>query len=242
MKQCKRCKNLLPLDHFGLAPANHDGRNTVCKDCRCIEERNRRATRRKPQTQEPEPMQLPGETWRDIPGLTGCYQVSDLGRVRSLDRYVEKRGGRAQVFPGTILRPQRAGGKKRPYLHVSLQTQGERIGVFVHQLVAWAFLGEPAQGEHVHHINKITDDNRVCNLVYVQAAAHLSAHNRGEMNASAVLCEWDVIQIHSLLIQGRKVPEIARMYGVAAATVYQIRSGHSWKHVAPCCDHLEGNQ
>lgn len=78
-------------------------------------------------------MTVPDERWLPIPGHDG-YEVSDLGRVRSLDRVILKRDGRRQTVHGRTLRAW----PEKGYLSVHLGT-GPRY--LVHRLVLEAFVG-----------------------------------------------------------------------------------------------------
>ena len=92
------------------------------------------------------------EEFRDVKGFEGLYQVSNLGRVKSLKFNKER-----------ILRGcQGSGG----YLHVSLTKDGNQKTRKIHQLVAEAFLGHTPCGMKliVNHINFIRHDNRAENL------------------------------------------------------------------------------
>ena len=81
------------------------------------------------------------ETWRDIPGHFGQYQISTEGRVRN----------RRHRLLATFLDP--------PYMRVRLS--GRNAGTYyVHQLMGITFLDTP----HVIHINNIRADNRLENL------------------------------------------------------------------------------
>ena len=175
---------------------------------------------------------LPGEIWRGVIGLEDAYQVSNWGRVRSLDRYIEGANGRKQRIRGGLMRAQRAGNKRtRPYLHVCLRWRGERIGVFVHQLVAWAFLGEQPAGHHIHHKNGDSMDNRACNLEYRQHAEHLSEHHTGERNPAAILTAHQVQAIRRQLAAGANGAALGREYGVSKTTIYAIRDRRTWADV-----------
>ena len=100
---------------------------------------------------------LPGEVWRDIEGFEGKYQVSNMGRVKSLTRKVWN-----YTKPGRILKP---GMKENGYLHVSLRN-GDKSEkhAHVHRLVANAFIPNPNNLPEVNHKNLNKEDNRVENL------------------------------------------------------------------------------
>lgn len=102
------------------------------------------------------------ERWKDIPGYKGRYQVSDLGRVRSLDHQVRRvsRAGAegTRLSPGRILRP---GAGYSGHVSVSL---GKGNSKGVHALVLNAFVGPPSNGQEALHDNHMPGDNRLENL------------------------------------------------------------------------------
>ena len=99
------------------------------------------------------------EVWVDVPDYEGCYQVSDLGRVKSLDR-LDSIG---RKIKSQIIKPY---SNNKGYLAVSLCKNAIVNKVQVHQLVAIAFLGHKRCGldRVVDHINNICTDNRLENL------------------------------------------------------------------------------
>jgi hypothetical protein len=100
------------------------------------------------------------ENWRPIPGRAG-YEVSDLGRVRSIDRLVMKLacdGPAPHRLKGRVLKP---GPTSRGYLTVGLPG-GTAL---VHRLVLTAFSGECPDGFEAGHRNGDKTDNRLANLL-----------------------------------------------------------------------------
>ena len=100
------------------------------------------------------------EQWLPVPGYEGLYDVSDQGRVRSLDRVVTERGGRTQRLRGRVLKPA---PDPDGYLHVVL-CNGRPHTYKVHRLVARAFHGEPAPGQVVCHNDGTYTNNIAGNL------------------------------------------------------------------------------
>ena len=97
------------------------------------------------------------EEWRDIKNYEGVYQISSLGRIRSLDRYVDDKGYKRFV-KGKILKPSK---HKNDYEYVVLYDRKHKL---VHQLVAKNFIPNPENKRTVNHINGDKSDNRVINL------------------------------------------------------------------------------
>lgn len=104
-----------------------------------------------------------GEIWKDVDGFEGLYQVSNLGRVRSLDRVVERIDGKLVKLRGVVLSPSinNAG-----YLRVSLLREGIVYSKQIHTIVAETFLTKVDDFD-VDHINFNKLDNRVENLRYI---------------------------------------------------------------------------
>ena len=101
------------------------------------------------------------EIWKDVQGFEGRYQVSNLGRVRSLDRLIETEY--PYIRKGELLNPSMNSG--RGYLRVSLSDGHRNYKHFeVHRLVAIHFVDGYKQGLVVNHINKVKTDNRAENL------------------------------------------------------------------------------
>lgn len=114
------------------------------------------------------------ETWKPVPGYEGRYEVSDLGRVRSLDRELVKRDGRRQKVVGRVLKAHYDGAG---YLHVGLsKSTGIQKNVTVHKAVAGAFIPRPENCRYVDHISGDKSNNSAANLRWVTSG--LNANNR----------------------------------------------------------------
>lgn len=101
------------------------------------------------------------ENWRAIPGYEGAYEVSDLGRVRSLDREVHHTDGRVRRLRGALIKPTVMDDGR---LTVTLPGKPRRKHR-VHRLVLRAFVGEPEPGQEAcHHPDPTPTNNRLSNL------------------------------------------------------------------------------
>lgn len=100
---------------------------------------------------------MKNEEWRDVAGYEGRYQVSSMGRVKSLER----KDCLGRTVKECILKPRT---DRYGYLVVNLCTGGKRKHFKVHRLVCQAFYENPGNKPEVNHVNEDKTDNRACNL------------------------------------------------------------------------------
>ena len=93
------------------------------------------------------------EVWKDIEGYEGLYQISDCGRVRSLNYHSTGKPG--------YLKPRKS---RKGYLRVVLCKNGDEKSFTVHRLVANAFLPNPGNLPQINHKDEIKTNNCVSNL------------------------------------------------------------------------------
>ena len=106
------------------------------------------------------------EIWKDIPEYEGLYQVSNLGRIRSLDRMRKNGKNSTQLQKGKIM--TLVPHHKTSYLNVMFCVNDKRKLFSVHRLVAKIFIpNTDANKTEVNHKNGIKADNRVDNLEWV---------------------------------------------------------------------------
>lgn len=131
------------------------------------------------------------EMWADIRNYEGKYQVSTLGRVKSLARMRRGRSGCQVPVPEKImaLSVKKDNGRTKPYVEVRLRNGGLRTepckSFLVHRLVADAFIKPLEKGDQVDHRNGIHGDNRVQNLRVLHQVEHGKTHPlilSGELN------------------------------------------------------------
>ena len=112
------------------------------------------------------------EEWRsvDIPEFEGYYEVSNLGRVRSIDRWVNTRNNSKQFRPGKILHLHSfSNSHSKGYIYVVLTKTPVTRNVSVHRLVAQAFVLNPDNLPQVNHKDGDKLNNSAINLEWVSA-------------------------------------------------------------------------
>jgi hypothetical protein len=141
--------------------------------------------------------------WADIRNYEGRYQVSNLGRVKSLARMRRGKSGCEVPVPEKImaLTAKKDTGRTKPYVEVKFRNGGlrtERCKSFlVHRLVADAFIKPLEKGEQVDHRNGIHNDNRVENLRVLHYVEHGKVHpliQSGELNRLGTAANQEAAQ------------------------------------------------
>ena len=107
------------------------------------------------------------EVWKAVTGYEGLYEVSNLGRIRSLDREVERIDRWSQQITlikrqGCIMDPYTT--LKGGYLRIGLSKNGDQKNHLIHRLVATAFIKNQENKPQINHINCVKTDNNVDNL------------------------------------------------------------------------------
>ena len=173
------------------------------------------------------------ERWLPVPRYEGLYEVSDLGRVRSLDRVVTRSDGRRCRYPGVMLRPA-ATGKITPHQRVALSANGKACTELVHQLVLEAFVGPRPEGQQSRHGPGGSLDNRLVNLCYGTPVENMAdmerdgtAH-RGETHGGAKLTEVIVLECRRRHAAGESQRSLAAEFGVGNACMSFAIRGITW--------------
>lgn len=145
------------------------------------------------------------ENWKVIPGYEGLYEVSDQGRVKSLNFH---RTGKTK-----LLKPQNNG---TGYLQVRLYKDGKSKLMYVHRLVAEAFIPNPQGLETVNHKDEDKTNNAASNL------------------------EWMTNKDNTIYSQARQVQMFDKSAGELLAKFPSIiesarKTGINQSHICACC-------
>lgn len=179
------------------------------------------------------------EVWVDLCDEEGnhgeYYQISSLGRVRSLDRMVATKGGRKAHRKGKVLSQCiHKGG----YAVVGLAINGRNKQRLVNRLVAFSFRGQPPEaGMEAAHGDGVRTNNREDNIRWatkLENAADKRLHgtdNRGSTNPRAKLTEEDIAIILDMSKRGFDQNQIAAKVGSNSVSVNHVLTGRTWASV-----------
>ena len=177
------------------------------------------------------------EIWKDVPEYEGYYQVSNLGRVRSLGRPIKSHGGYFQWRQGQMMNPNIG---RQGYRRVGLHHPDKKSkGFNVNWLVLRAFVGPCPPGEMSRHFpDNNPANNRLDNLRWGTAKQNSEDkifHGTvcaGERNPYAKLTNQDVIRIREIYFRGRASYQfLGEMFGVTGGTIKGIVLRKTWKHL-----------
>lgn len=156
------------------------------------------------------------EEWRDIQGYEGLYQVSNEGRVKSLEREIMRSDGKTLPLKEKILKPN-LNNSSRHY-QVLLCENGIEKWKQVHQIVAQTFIPNPNGCDVVHHKDHNPQNNRVENLMWMSKEEHDAIHRAEQAKT-----------IYQYTIQG----ELIAVYSSAYEAARELR--FSQGNITMCC-------
>lgn len=178
--------------------------------------------------------------WKAIAGYEGFYEVSNDGRVRSLDRLINngRTGKGARKFlKGRELKAHSVG--KGKYLAVGLHKNAVIRQAYIHKLVFDAFVSNPDSLPEINHKDGIKTNNKDSNLepsTRLENVRHAIRHGLcnsliGEKNIQAKLTEEQVLHARLLFSTGLSQTTISALTAIPIANVHCIVRRKSWNHL-----------
>lgn len=161
------------------------------------------------------------EEWRDIKGYEGWYQVSNTGRVRSLDRVVVSKCGVKRFYPGREIVPCDAG---KTYRNVPLSKGGFHRTPRLCRLVAEAFVPNPHGYNQVNHKDEDKTNDRADNLEWCSPK-----YNTNYGTGIARRAKTISIPVNQYSLEGRLIAKYESIKDAEAAT----EADNS--HITRCC-------
>ena len=177
------------------------------------------------------------EIWKPIAGYEGYYEVSNLGRVKSVDRYACRSDGKKVFCRGRIMK---LGKNRGNYTQLALCKDGVMKTHPVHRLVAKTFIPNPNNLPAINHIDGNKDNNSVSNLEWCDTKHNnihafktgLKKSRKGVEHYNARFTMEQVRHIRKIYIPLSKEfgqCALARKYGVSQAVICDIIHKRSYK-------------
>lgn len=176
------------------------------------------------------------EIWKDIIGYETYYQISNLGRVKSLAKHSNGLSKNQYTDKEIILKPTIS---STGYFVVSLYINNKKIQHYIHRLIASHFIPNIDNKPEVNHINSIRHDNRLENLEWcthkenIQHAVDTGQlkPKKGENHGGSKLTEIQVLEIKERLNNQENGVNIAKLFSVSHKTISKIKTGKRWNHI-----------
>ncbi len=172
------------------------------------------------------------EEWKDIVGFEGYYQISNLGRLKSLPKMYQGK------YRGEYI--MKLFNDKQGYLYTMLNITKtrKRKHVLIHRLVAIAFIINNENKREVNHIDGVKNNNIVSNLEWNTRSENqvhafklgLDKPKIGSLNGKSILTENNVEFIKEN-IKIISIKKLAEMFGVSKSTINNIKYKKSWLHI-----------
>lgn len=179
---------------------------------------------------------LPDEEWKDVIGYEGFYQISNMGRVKSLERnIIQWRGGNIYKRKRILIQSFNRDG----YLHVKFHKAGKKCNKSVHRLVGQYFVGNKNNYSDINHKKGVKMDNRASELEWCtksQNTQHaydtgLKKKLLGEQTGSSKLKENQVKDIRIFIKEGVPLKDIAAKFNVKYCAIWDIKNNKRWTHI-----------
>lgn len=162
--------------------------------------------------------------YKPIKNYEGIYEVSESGKVRSVDRTVEYKNGKIVNYKGKDLKPSM---DTAGYAIVYLSKNGIRKTIAVHRLVAQTFLSNSENLPEVHHLNHNINDNRAENLRWVTRAEQRDEHWRKAQSKAQSKAQGTSLRIvgHEIDKIFNSAHEVQRELGIDHSHALKVAKG-----------------
>lgn len=167
------------------------------------------------------------EEWRDIEGYEGYYQVSNLGRVKSLDRIITYKDNRKFLKKGNVMTQTK---DKEGYLTIGLSMNGKQKTFKVHRLVAMSFIPNGEKLPQVNHLNSLVYDNKVENLQWCSNKMNC-IHKTTKNFTKKIICHETGEIFNTQREVGEKLPLSERTVGRYLDGTRKTAKGYTFSYI-----------
>lgn len=168
------------------------------------------------------------EEWKPIEGYEGLYEVSNMGRVKSLKRTVWDSRGYYKTVPERIMKPKKT---DKGYLTVNLSKEGKNKWCYVHRLAGQAFIPNPDNLPLINHKDENPKNNNVDNLEWCTQKYNINygTHNKrmAEKLSKPIIA---IHKINGLILEFPSIMEASRQLGINNGNICACLKGRRKSH------------
>ena len=164
------------------------------------------------------------EIWKNVVGFEEQYEISNLGNLRSKERFVKhwRAGERKYKSNFKNIRLNDKG-----YFRCNLKNEGKRYDFTIHKLVALAFIPNEENKPFINHKNGIKTDNRVENLEWCNQSENVTHAVKNRL-IKTKLTDEQAKEIFNSQLSNRK---LAKIYNVTHGIIWRIKNKKAYKHL-----------
>jgi hypothetical protein len=162
------------------------------------------------------------EVWKPVHGFESYYEISTLGRVRSLIFRQNSRWSKVVNLIPRIKIMKLTTNKVSGYIYISLRKNKKVFTFSLHRLLALHFIDNPFDKKEVNHINGLKTDNRLQNLEWVTAKENTTHYIENNLKPSLVEGKEKAEEVRKLHKLGMRPIEIMKQLSVSKSSYYRI--------------------
>lgn len=164
------------------------------------------------------------EIWKNVVGFEEQYEISNLGNLRSKERFVKHWRGGERKYKSNFKNIRL---NDKGYFRCNLKNEGKRYDFTIHKLVALAFIPNEENKPFVNHKNGIKTDNRVENLEWCSASENVTHAVKNRL-IKTKLTDEQAKEIFNSQLSNRK---LAKIYNVTHGIIWRIKNKKAYKHL-----------
>lgn len=164
------------------------------------------------------------EIWKNVVGFEEQYEISNLGNLRSKERFVKHWRGGERKYKSNFKNIRL---NDKGYFRCNLKNEGKRYDFTIHRLVALAFIPNEENKPQINHKNGIKTDNRVENLEWCNQSENVTHAVKNRL-IKTKLTDEQAKEIFNSQLSNRK---LAKIYNVTHGIIWRIKNKKAYKHL-----------
>lgn len=159
------------------------------------------------------------EIWKDIKNYEGIYQISNMGRIKSVEHTIIRKNGKKLLIKEKILKQSLRGRNNNKYYHITLHGKCFRVN----RLVAETFIPNPNNLPCINHKDENKLNNKVINLEWCTYQYNNTYNNIHKKNAEKRKIKIDQYTLNNVFVKTWN-------------SFTDIRKYFGWNHASECCE------